>query len=50
MTMTSGSGVEIIFPVTAVFDIKESKKIIREIEKRLAWEDKQGGVKWLVVV
>jgi hypothetical protein len=38
MTITSGSRVEIIFPINTVFDIRNSKEVIMEIEKEvLIW-------------
>lgn len=36
MLMTSGSKIEIVFPVTAIFDIKKSEEIMKEIEKEVS--------------
>jgi len=36
MTTTSGSKVEIIFPITTVFDIKEIEKVMKEIEEEVS--------------
>lgn len=35
MTATSGSRVEIIFPINTVFDIKKSEEIIEGINKEV---------------
>jgi hypothetical protein len=35
MTITSGSRVEIIFPITTVFDIKNSEQVIEEMNKEV---------------
>jgi len=36
MTTTSGSKVEIIFPITTVFDIKEIEKVMKEIDEEVS--------------
>lgn len=36
MTITSGSRIEIIFPINTVFDIKKSEKTIKEMEKEVS--------------
>jgi hypothetical protein len=50
MTITSGSKIEIIFPIITIFDIRNSEEVIKEIKKKVIREDEEGGVEWLLAV